>query len=91
MTPEAPARSWRCPPSAFKSALEEFRRFGGTVQGSDSFGDLGMSTPAGRLEGRYTFDGEEFTVTLTRKPEMIPIDMIWSRIDRLCGPPVMKA
>ena len=91
MTRDAPERTWRCPPSTFRSALEELRSFGGTVQGSDSQGDLVLSTPAGRLEGRYSFDGEEFTVTITRKPAMIPIDMIWSRLDQLIGPPVMKA
>lgn len=85
------ARSWRCGPGAVERALEEFRRVGGTVAGSGSEGTLSVSTPLGRVEGRYLFDGEELTVTVTTRPSMLPLEMIWNRVDRICGPPVMKA
>jgi hypothetical protein len=84
-------RSWRCGPGAVDRALEEFRRFGGQVEGGPGEGLLRAATPLGRLEGRYTFDGEELTVTVTSKPAMLPIQLIWDRVDRICGPPVSRA
>lgn len=87
----APTRSWRCGPGRFGGALEEFRQFGGTTQGSESDGTFSVATPLGRLEGRYLFDGEMLTITLTARPPMLPAEMIWSRLDRICGPPVMNA
>ena len=91
MSPGEPTRTWRCSPGAFQRALEEFRRLGGATLGADTEGTVSVSTPLGRLEGRYLFDGEELTITLTSRPPMLPIGMIWSRLDQVCGPPVMKA
>ena len=84
-------RSWRCGPGACDEALEEFRRFGGSVLGGPSEGTLTASTPLGPVEGRYRFDGEELLVIVTVKPALLPVEMIWSRIDRICGPPVSRA
>lgn len=62
MSRSAATRSWRCGPDALRRALDEFRRFGGTVTGGDSEGSLKTSTPLGALEGSYQFDGEVLTV-----------------------------
>jgi hypothetical protein len=86
-----PTRTWRCTPGAFENALAEFHRLGGTTQGGGSEGTVSVATPLGPLEARYLFDGEELTITLTSKPPMLPVGMIWSRLDQVCGPPVMKA
>ncbi len=84
-------RSWRCGPHVFRSALDEFRQVGGKAQGSDSEGTLRAETPLGRLEGLYTFDGDLLTITITRRPAMLPAEMIWSRLDAICGQPVASA
>jgi len=91
MSPEGQSRTWRCGPGPFRSALDELRALGGRVEGSDSEGSLAADTPVGRLEGRYRFDGDALTITVTRRPALVPIEMIWSRIDRVCGPPVAGA
>ncbi len=91
MSPESHTRAWRCGPGPFHAALEELRGLGGRVEGSESEGSLAADTPAGRLEGRYRFDGDTLTVTVTRKPALVPVEMIWSRIERVCGPPVAGA
>ena len=88
---EPATRSWRCSPSSVKSALDELRRFGGTVAGGESEGTLAVDTPLGPLSGRFTYDGETFTIVVTGKPAMLPIQMIWDRVDRFCGPPTMMA
>ena len=91
MSQQALTRAWRCGPGAFHRALDEFRRFGGSITGGGSEGGLVAATPLGPLEGDYRFDGEELTVTIKVKPAMLPIEMIWNRLDRICGPPAMKA
>ena len=84
-------RSWHCAPGVFRKALDEFRRSGGTISEAGSGGTLSVSTPLGRLEGEYLYDGEELSVVITTKPALLPIEMIWDRLDRICGPPVMTA
>jgi len=84
-------RTWRCGPGPFHAALEDLRGFGGRIEGGESEGTMSVETPAGRIEGRYAFDGDSFTVIVSRKPGLVPIEMIWSRIDRVCGPSVAGA
>lgn len=91
MSQAAGTRSWRCGPDALRRALDEFRRFGGAVSGGESGGGLRTSTPLGSLEGSYQFDGEVLTVVIASKPAMIPYEMIWNRLDQICGPPIMIA
>ena len=61
------------------------------MDGSPAEGSLRLDSPAGRLEGTYRFDGEELTITVTRRPAVVPLEAIWSRLDALCGPPVARA
>ena len=84
-------RSWRCRPGSVGGLLDQARRAGATVEGSESEGRLSAPTPLGRIEGLYAFDGDLFTVTVTARPSMLPIEMIWSRLDAVLGPPVMTA
>jgi len=91
VTSAAPARTWRCGPDAFRRAVEELRRAGGTIAGGDSEGTLSAATPLGLVKGTYRFDGEELTVTITDKPAMLPVDLVWSRMDQICGSPVTRA
>jgi hypothetical protein len=86
-----PSRSYRCSPSRVRAALEEVRRQGGTVKGSESEGTVSISTPLGPVEGRFTFDGELLSVVLTRRPALVPEGMVWGRLDALCGPPLGMA
>jgi len=91
MSAESHIRTWRCGPGPFHAALEDLRRFGGRIEGGESEGTMLIDTPAGPLEGRYRFDGDSLTVTVVRKPGLLPIEMIWGRIDRVCGPSVAGA
>jgi len=84
-------RTWRCSPDAFSRAIEELRRAGGVVVGGDSEGSVSASTPLGAVKGTYQFDGEELTVTITDKPALLPADMVWGRLDQICGLPVSRA
>ena len=84
-------RSWRCPPGSVKRSLEDARRAGAAIEGDENAGTIGAQTPLGRVEGRYEFDGELFTVTVTKIPAMLPIEIIWSRLDAVFGPPVTTA
>jgi hypothetical protein len=81
-------RSWRCGPGPFGAALEEFRRLGGMVEGSESEGSLRATTPLGRIEGQYSFDGEMLTITITQRPALLSAEMVWSRLDSICGSPI---
>lgn len=85
------SRTWRCSPSVVRQALDRFLERGGRVEGGESDGRLNISTPLGPLEGRFTFDGDLFTVTLDRRPPMVPLGLIWEELDRICGPPVSLA
>ena len=91
MTAARMTRSWQCHPGALTGLLDKARGAGASVTGSGSEGALKASTPLGPLEADYTFDGERFTVSLTTKPAMLPIEMIWSRLDSILGPPVSEA
>ncbi|MGH9868198.1 MAG: hypothetical protein ACREAA_08555 [Candidatus Polarisedimenticolia bacterium] len=84
-------RTYRCSPSQVRDAMDEIRAMGGTVTGSESEGEAVIPTPLGKVEGRYTFDGEELNVTLTHRPAMVPESLIWERLDEKCGPPVGRA
>jgi len=86
-----PTRAWRCAPGAFRDAVRRVRLAGGVIEGGDSEGKLTAQTPLGRLEGMYSFDGEELTVTILRKPSVVPVSMIWDQLDQVFGPPVTKA
>jgi len=91
MTDPRMTRSWQVHPGALAGLLDKARGAGATVTGGASEGALRASTPLGALEAEYTFDGERFSVTLTKKPAMLPIEMIWSRLDSILGPPVFEA
>ena len=84
-------RSWLCHPGALAGLLDKARGAGAIVTGHGSEGIVRASTPLGPLEAGYTFDGERFTVTLTTKPAVLPIEMIWSRLDSILGSPVGEA
>lgn len=84
-------RSWLCPPAALAGLLDRARAAGAIVTGNASEGNLKASTPLGPLEASYTFDGERFTVTLITKPAVLPVEMIWSRLDSILGSPVATA
>jgi len=84
-------RAYRCSPSRLRSALGEIRALGGRVEGSESEGEVSIPTPLGDVKGLYTFDGEELSVTLTRRPAMVPERLIWERLDEACGPPLGRA
>jgi hypothetical protein len=84
-------RSWRCSPGSVARSLEDARRAGAAIAGDETAGTIGAPTPLGRVEGRYAFDGELFTVTVTKIPAMLPVEMIWSRLDAVFGPPVITA
>ena len=91
MSSTGTTRAYRCSPSRVRGALEEVRRQGGTVKGSESEGTVSISTPLGPVEGRFTFDGELLSVVLTRRPALVPEGMVWGRLDALCGPPLGMA
>lgn len=71
--------------------MDEIRRRGGTISGSESEGSVSVDTPLGQVEGSWSFDGEELSVTLLRKPAMVPETIIWERLDAACGPPIGRA
>lgn len=71
--------------------MEEFRSLGGEMQGGPAEGTAWAATPLGRVEASYEYDGEHLTVTVTKAPVMLPVGMIWERLDRICGPPVARA
>lgn len=91
MASGAPSRIYRCSPERVRAALDEIRRLGASVEGSESEGTVRVDTPLGMVEGRYVFDGEQLEVTLTRLPAMFPAGPIWQRLDAACGPPIGMA
>ena len=58
------------------------------MEGSESEGSLRATTPLGRIEGTYGFDGELLIITITQRPAMLPAEMVWSRLDSICGSPI---
>lgn len=91
MTESGSRRSWRCSPHALGRLLQELSDDGVVVEGGPGEGRVAAPTPLGDVEGRYLYDGQTLTVTITRKPGLVPIDMIWDRLDRLCGEPLAEA
>ena len=91
MTESGPRRSWRCSPQAMTRLLGDLDREGVVVEGGPVEGRVTASTPVGDIEGRYLYDGQTLTVTVTRRPVLVPIGMIWDRLDRACGEPVAEA
>jgi hypothetical protein len=88
MGTDLPSRRYRCSPSRVRTALEEVRRMGATVEGNESEGTVRMDTPLGVVEAAFTFDGEQLEVLLTKKPAMVPAGLVWQRLDAACGPPI---
>ena len=84
-------RSWRCPPGSLAAVLDQVGRVGASVAGSPAEGTLSAPTPLGRIEGRYRYDGDLLTVTLTKTPPLLPVEAVWSRLDGILGPPVAMA
>jgi hypothetical protein len=84
-------RRWRCRPESVAGLLAGAQRMGAKLEGEEGGGKLSVPTPLGPLEGTYAFDGELFIVAVTARPAMLPVEMIWSRLDAILGAPVVTA
>jgi hypothetical protein len=60
-----------------KAAIE---KFGGTFTGDATKGDLVASTPAGKVKGSYSVEGQTITINITDKPFIVPWSMIEAQI-----------
>ena len=61
-------------------AQAAIEKAGGTFTGDDSKGGFSASTPAGTVKGQYTIEGQNFSVTITDKPFIVPGSTIESKI-----------
>ena len=55
---------------------------GGTLTGDTTAGGINISLPiVGVIEGNYKINGQVITITITKKPQFVPCDMIRSKIE----------
>lgn len=53
---------------------------GGTFGGDDAKGDFVVHTPAGKVKGTYTIEGQSFTLNVTDKPFLVPMSAIEGQV-----------
>lgn len=77
------SKTFRCSPENAKKALAEMESLGANVEGNASGGTLRGDTLMGHFEGTYLHDGENLTLTITKKPPLIPESFLQGRLDDL--------
>jgi hypothetical protein len=55
---------------------------GGTLDGSDTSGEFGLSTPVGDVRGTYKVNGNVLEVDISEKPFFVSCDMIEAQIEQ---------
>ena len=53
---------------------------GGSFSGDGTSGSIASQTPVGQVEGDYSISGNEITITITKKPIMVPCGMIETKM-----------
>jgi hypothetical protein len=79
----AASKTFRCGESRFQDILRELQSLGARVEGSEQAGTLAGETILGRFEASYSHDGDELTVTVTRKPSLVTDSFLQERLDKL--------
>lgn len=77
------SRTFACSADEVGEILDEVRKLGARVEGDTASGNLGGDTPLGRFEGIYAHDGERLTLTITKKPVLVPDSFLESRLDEI--------
>ena len=52
-------------------AKQQIERVGGTLNGNASQGNFQAQTPIGAIVGSYQVDGQEITLSITKKPFLL--------------------
>ncbi len=79
-------RSWRCSPHAFERAKRALAQSAMVVIDGGAAGVLRPPVPGPEGTGRFTYDGELLTLTVSFQDPLA--SDVWRLLDDLCGPPV---
>jgi len=77
------SRTFACNPAEMDKILDEVRKLGAIVDGDPAGGTLTGQTPLGAFEGSYAHDGQQVTLTITKKPALVPDGFLESRLDEM--------
>lgn len=77
------SRTFDCKTDELDKILDEVRKLGAVVEGNPSSGTLTGQTPLGAFEGTYAHDGQQVTLTITKKPALIPDAFLENRLDEM--------
>jgi len=55
---------------------------GGSFTGDESEGNFNLPTPVGSIEGNYSVIDKELKIDITKKPMMLPCNMIESELEK---------
>jgi hypothetical protein len=61
-------------------ARRAIEKHGGTFTGDAQKGDLVAATPAGKVKGTYSVEGQAITVNITDKPFVVPASAIEAQV-----------
>lgn len=61
-------------------ARNAIEKHGGSFEGDAKKGDLVAVTPAGKVKGTYSVEGQAITVNITDKPFVVPASAIESQV-----------
>ena len=68
------------PDNLLKQIRQAVKGLRGTMEGDDTSGQLAVSSPIGYVAGSYKIEGQEITLTITRKPLLVTCNMIKSAV-----------
>ncbi|HLX63987.1 MAG TPA: hypothetical protein VKX17_22130 [Planctomycetota bacterium] len=70
------------PAASFQAARDALKQHGGSLIGDEKSGAFTGQTPMGAVEGNYSAAGNTVTITITKKPFMVPLSMIQTQIKK---------
>ncbi len=76
-------RTFKCGPGELGKILSRLEEMGAEVRGDETSGELIGDTFLGRFEGTYVLENEQLTLTITKKPAMIPDSMLEKQLDKM--------
>jgi len=56
------------------------KNMGGSFTGDETSGTIVSQTPVGQIEGDYSISGGDITITITKRPMMVPCGMIETKM-----------
>ena len=78
-------RTFKCGPGELGKFLARIKEMGAVVTGDETSGELVGDTFLGRFEGTYVLENDQLTLTITKKPAMVPDSMLEKQLDKMAS------